>query len=461
MRMKLNFLILFLVIVRATAYAQAPIDLIALETYRHESGVLVVLAETPADYMDVPAVYVGLYSDFGSNHEAQPGLAHLLEHMIANSYPAGMDVSVPGDAGEVFGRNAFARPTYSSYWISASPELFEAAARNRFSKVLDLRLDEAQLTRQKGRVLAELKRQPDSVFFHVHRALQEAFFGNVGSLEEEIAATEAYTLGEIQAHADRLLSPGRMAVVVVGEVPMGRMRSVISNILEGIPEADAPVLQGQGDFSPPPDCPVIWPVEGLDAPYIAAGYPWPARNTDDFYAALILDQFLLGGRQAGESLTALSRSIESPLGRLLVEKVGATRVHDGKSYGSAAPHLATGTPHYMEISFDAPLISDPADASALLQETLAQVRNDFMTDAAIEQVKQDLLNFYDLWLRDQSLRPLGDILYGMTIYEGDAGRIMDFHKRIRAIPPDVVRRVMDDYILSYTPRIAVLMPSGQ
>src|SRR5919112_1767402 len=102
--------------------SQSPLRSVVVVSERLASGYRVVIAKTPPVSGQTPRVYVASYALFGSMQDEPFGVAHLMEHVVANN--ASTIAEPPRDpAIKILNGNALTRPYYTSFVTVIPPEL--------------------------------------------------------------------------------------------------------------------------------------------------------------------------------------------------------------------------------------------------------------------------------------------------------------------------------------------------
>ncbi|TGY87436.1 insulinase family protein [Marinicauda algicola] len=426
-----------------------------IRSFTAPQGFQVVIARAEAPEGIEPRILAGLYTRHGQATEAIPGLAHFSEHVFANARASIRDWSYP-EGSDSLDSNAQARSDYVSAWLTINkPDGTDASglalALSYSAKLWGFAVPEELVETQRQRILDELERTGAYGQYRAQYALEHAFYGNRPEIEAESALAGTLSRQTIEAYQAIVYRPENVTLVVAGDLDPAAMEGALLAAFatrgplpqreplqpEGLLRADA-IVEDAG--------PVIRRFDTLEGDWVAAGFAAPASSDPDFAALLVLDQYLLGGRGPFETLWQVSRAPLSPLGRALAGRASVTALSDARGYGAAIPPLAERAPAYFTILFGGPEL-DPAAAPSLLQSALADVRTG-MSDDAILEARDQLLDFYRRWLNAANLRPLGDHLAGLSFQDPSAPeRLMMLHSELAAVTPDAVRAAMDRYLL--------------
>ena len=418
-------------------------------------GFQVVIAHAEAAEGVEPRAIIGLYTRNGRTTESIPGYAHMSEHLFANSRSPIRDSTIP-EGTEFLDSNAQARPDYVSAWITVNrPDGSDAApvalALRYSARIWDVDLNETVFEEQRARVVAELTRGLPSGTFLSERALEHAFYGRLPELEEEIALTQGYDYAHMLAYSRAIYQPEEMVLVIAGDIDVEAMESALRDHFAARGEVvrkvtpDLETLLRPAQLAPY-DGPVMRRSDVVEGDWVAAGIPAPPRESSDYLAFLVLDQWLLGGREDFTTLWSIRRSINSPLGEALAASGPLDYLGDARGYGAASPPLAEGDPAYFTIQFGA----NEMDVEAAIQRfesAIAAIRQAPPSDEELLAARAQTIEFYRRWLNYDNLRPLSDHLAGMALND-PAGpeRVMELHDKLASVTPEDVRRVIDTYL---------------
>lgn len=447
----------------APANAQEPSPLLAgpVRAFETADGLRVVIARQPRVDDGIPRAFVGVYTRHGTTGEGIPGMAHMAEHVFANSAPVLSDYAIPDDL-ERLASNAQARPDYVSAWTTVPTTALEPIVLAYSAKLWGIRDTDEQIERQRQRVVAELGRGVTVGSWNAGRAVEEAFYGNRPGPDDEAGYTLDYAVDDVRRYLRHAYRPEDVVLVIAGDVdpealettlrarfaargPIPRPTGAIDGLFRPVglaAERESVVRTGNDDGT-------VW---------VSVGILAPPRASREYTAMLVLDQLLLGGRQDFEELWDIARDPDGPFGRRLTAYVAVLGVGDGRGYGAASPPLAEDDPAFFTLLFQTPEL-DPARARDVALGALRDVRERDMSDATIERAKRELLAFYRRWLSTEDLRPLGDHLAGMTLHDpAGAARLLSLGDEIAAIPPTLVREVMDRHVLQGDLRLGIVPP---
>jgi len=251
-----------------------------------------------------PLVTVGVYYNIGFRLEPQgrSGFAHLFEHMMfQGSENAGKMVHIKliNSSGGVL--NGSTHYDVTNY--------YEAVPSNALARVLwleadrmrTLKVDDENLRNQRDVVKEEVRvnvlNQPYGGFPWLDLP-PVAFrnWANAHNFYGDFADLDAASLNDVRQFFATYYVPSNAVLVILGDVDVDEAFRLAQQYFEDIPDGKAPV---QADVTEPAQTAErrgTVPEKFGTLPAVAIGYRAPARRTPDWYAMMLLDQTLHGGR---------------------------------------------------------------------------------------------------------------------------------------------------------------------
>ncbi len=452
-------LLLASVLLGAQLRAVPPVFNAEVRELKYPNGMRAVVARTPKVEGRAPRVFVGLYLRYGMATTRRPDLAHLVEHIGANNAPRVVDYQVPAQFA-TFGGNAMTRPDYMSFWRTVAPEVLEPIAASRANRVVGVAHDTAVFTTQVGRVAGEYERMVARISKEGLSAtdlLPEAMLGSSLPLPALIDSIRRYDTTAVYREIEQYFRPDNAMLVIVGDVDMAATVEMLNRRLATLPARSGPAPR-LGPALAPRTAPRVVRDARVQAIRVGLGFPAPPREGTDFLAALVVDQYLMGGRdQVGDTAT-IARSFATPFGERLVAALGARAPGDGTYYRTDPPPLAQRSPSYFRATFEVgkPITAD--STIALVHRALDEALTTDLTDAAIARAKDDLIGFMGNWLMAPDLLPLADHLAAFTLIDGDATRLARLPAEIAALSPAQVRKVATTYFGQRAARMVLIVP---
>lgn len=453
-------LLLLSVLLGSQLRAVPPVFNAEVRELGYPNGMRAVVAKTPPVEGRAPRVFVGLYLRYGMATTRRPDLAHLVEHIGANNLPLVVDYQVPSTLAQ-FGGNAMTRPDYMSFWRTVSPEGLEPVLASRANRVLGVRNDTTVFTTQVGRVAGETVRAIERIGKEGPSPtdlLPDAMSGGRVPLLALLDSIRSYDTTTVFREIREYFRPGNALIVIAGDIDMAGTVAMVNRRLATFESRRGPSPR-TGPSLTKKRVPLVVHDARAARARVGVGFPAPPRNSADFLAALVVEQYLMGGRdQVGDTVT-IARSLETPFGRRLVSSLGADRPGDGVYYRTDPPPLAQRSPSYFRVTFEAGSAVDGDSVAILVRQALDAAVGPGLTDAAIARAKAEWVAFMGRWLMAPDLLPLADHLAAFTFIDGSASRLARLPTEIEALTPERIRRVARTYFGSEAARLVLVLPA--
>ena len=439
--------------------AAASVANIQIETLNFESGLRVVLARTPLFPGREPRAYVGMYVGYGANDESLVGRAHLLEHLVANGKPATEIPAVPVGA-KTYVSNAVTKANGTVFIRTVSPDALEASIYSRLARIGKVEIDAALFAKEKDRVIQELERVRANPRFGAYKALDAGLRVRPPSVDAEINAVRAATLGSVLAEKDVAYQPSRSVLVVAGDFDLRHGEEIVRKAANDLGlvrrQSSARSALRPAAFKSAPDQTIAQNNPALSRGGSAFANRSMTRGDDP--AFLIADQLLMGGRDIVEGEPSIARSDKSPLGKALGSLLGATELWDGKEQRWGVPAAAERDPSIYAILFSLPAAMEPYKVRTAVLAALKDIHRT-TTVADLRAAKEKIADFYEAWLLEGDYRILGDHLAAFALDGGKPEEVKSLPQRIRATPIGEVRRMLDRVYRRQKPIVVVTTPS--
>jgi predicted Zn-dependent peptidase len=426
-------------------------------TFRNDMRV--VIARTPPVVGRPPRVFVGLYLRYGVPAAERPELAHLVEHVTANNQPTTVNYTLPANL-VTFGANAMTRPDFMSFWRTVDPAALPAIIPNRANRVAGVRDDSAIFAREVGRVAAETERaiaRIDSSGLQASDVLPTAFLGERIPRAALVDTIRRYDRATVFAQIERFVRPDNAVLVVAGDLDVdSTMREIVRHAAAFVSRGPVPTARAPR-FVPYRGAIVVRDAR-ITGARVGIGLEAPDRASADYMAFLVLDQYLMGGRQIETDSAPVSRSVESPLGRRLRDALGTMSIDDGRSYETDPPPLAIASPSFLAAYMDMPRPMPSDSIDARVRRAVAAALTTDLTDAAVDDAKRRLLAFYERWFLSPTLLALADHLAAFTLIDDRPARLRDLPSEIRGVTAPQVRRLARTLSEPGKVRVAMVVP---
>ena len=265
-----------------------------------KNGLRVVIAPDAT----APVVTIGVYYKIGFRLEPQgrSGFAHLFEHMMfqgSENAPKMQHIRLINASGGVL--NGSTMYDVTNYYEAVPSNALERVLWLEADRMRALKVDEENLTNQRDVVKEEVRvnvlNQPYGGFPWLDMP-PVAFrnWANAHNFYGDFADLDAASLADVQKFFRTYYVPNNAVLLLLGDVNPTEGLALAEKYFAPIPAGAAP------PFADPTEPPQTEERRGHveekfgTLPAMAIGYVMPARRTPDWYAMVLLDQALHGGR---------------------------------------------------------------------------------------------------------------------------------------------------------------------
>jgi len=427
------------VLAPAASYAAPPVTSgfnVPVEYYKLPNGLKVVLSPDHS----TPTIVLGVYYNIGFRIEPRDrtGFAHLFEHMMfqgsQNLGKMEFIRLVQQNGGVLNGSTRF---DFTNYFEVVPSNKLETVLWAEADRMKGLAITQANLTNQQGVVGNEVKvnvlNRPYGGFPWLDMPqYANTNWYNAHNFYGDLKDIEAATLPDVAAFFKTYYAPNNAAMAVVGDFDPAEAKKYIEKYFAAIPSS--PQVP-QPDLTEPKQekerrASKVDPL--AKRPALAVAYHMPDRNTPEYYAMGLIDEFLLQGD-------------DSLLYQELVKKRAFTGELNGginllgNMFNYKGPmlwmvsmiHDSTSKPddivNAME-SVIAPLRAKPVD-QALLDRALVKFRSDLY----------DNLGQFNGFGR-------ADMLASLALFDDNPGRINDIESQLRKVTPALIQKTASEYL---------------
>ena len=253
---------------------------------------------------NAPVVTVGVYYKIGFRLEPQgrSGFAHLFEHMMfqgSENAPKMQHIKLINSSGGVL--NGSTMYDVTNYYEAVPSNALERVLWLEADRMRALKVDEENLTNQRDVVKEEVRvnvmNQPYGGFPWLDMP-PVAFrnWANAHNFYGDFADLDAASLADVQKFFRTYYVPNNAVLLILGDVNPQNGQVLAEKYFGSIPAGAAP------PFADPTEPPQTEERRGCvqekfgTLPVMAIGYVLPPRRTPDWYAIVLLDQALHGGR---------------------------------------------------------------------------------------------------------------------------------------------------------------------
>lgn len=437
---------------RTPTPAGQPAPLVALDYYKLENGLKVVLAPDANAPTTTVAVYYGI--GWRIEPKGRTGFAHLFEHLMfqgsANLPKGEYDKLISGNGGSL---NGSTRWDYTNYYQVVPSHVTQTVLWAEADRMKSLAITAENLKNQQDVVKNEVKvnvlNQPYGAFVWLDMP-QVAFsnFYNAHNFYGDLEEIDAATLDQAKAFHEAYYTPNNAVVVVAGDMDTAQVKSWVQTYFGSIPARPRAALP---DLSEPPQT-AEKRAERTDplAPKPGLQVAWrvPPRHTDDFYAMGLIEDLLSGGD-------------DSRLVQRLVRDKGLT---DSVS-GGINPYLGSQFSYNGPMLMTYGLIHDASVAPEIILKEIDAVIEDLrakpVPESDLKRIRTQLRSsFYDL-ISSSNRFGLVDLLASFALFDDDPGRINTIEARFAAITPEQVRKTAVKYLARDQRTVLVVKPGAE
>lgn len=252
----------------------------------------------------LPIVSLQIHYKVGSRHELPgiTGISHLFEHLMFRGTdtlgPEEFSRLLQAKGGEI---NAFTTKDHTSYFENLPAEHLELGLQLEADRLLHLKLDDDTFQPERQVVISERKlRSVDSPFGLVEEQLfataytQHPYNWPVVGWDQDL---HRMTLEDCLAYYRSHYHPGKITVVIAGDVEPARARDLVEKYFGQIP---APAAAPEPQVVEPPQRgerrAIVKKVSQVEA--LVAGFHMVGIDHPDLYALNLLAIILSGGRSS-------------------------------------------------------------------------------------------------------------------------------------------------------------------
>ena len=256
------------------------------------SGLRLVTERMP----HVRSITVGVWLARGSRHEtdAQSGIAHFIEHMLFKGTATRTAEDIAQEIDSIGGQlDAFTAKEYASYYIKVLDEHLPIALDLLSDMVTRPAFAEADIEKEQGVILEEIKMVEDTPDDLVHEIFTQHAWGG-HPLGRPILGTP-YTVSSFTADVLRAYFSGtyvapNVIIAAAGNLDHDALRGAIENAFDGMPRAGETVVDGPPTMVPG----MVVRHKDLEQSHVCIGAPGHEQKHEERYASYILNT-ILGG----------------------------------------------------------------------------------------------------------------------------------------------------------------------
>jgi zinc protease len=426
---------------------------IPVETETLANGLRVVVSPDHS----APVATVGVYYQIGFRLEprGRSGFAHLFEHMMfqGSEHAGKMEhIRLINSSGGVL--NGSTNYDLTNYYEVVPSNALERVLWLEADRMRSLKVDDENLRNQRDVVKEEVRvnvlNQPYGGFPWLDLP-PVAFrnWPNAHNFYGDFADLDAASLADVRAFFNTYYAPNNAVLLMVGDVDAKEAFSLAHRYFDDIPRQSA--LPAADVTEPPQREERRGEVEEQfgQIPALAIGYHAPERRSPDWYATVILDAVLHGGR-AGRIYRGLVLEKQ-----MAIDTGGGVNDSSGGGIDYNGPTLLTTTIyHKPECSADATV--------AAYDELIRDVRENRISEDELRQVQVKLrADFYSMLESGHGGVPRFGLMHALacfTLFDNDPERINTILGQMSAVTAADVQAVAQKYLTRENRAIVIRKP---
>ena len=254
----------------------------------------ITVAVKAMDHME--SVSLGIWVRAGVRYEDSHnnGITHLLEHLLFKGTKTRdmkkIKEEIEGRGGSF---NGFTTEEFTCYLVKLLAKDVELGVDILSDMVLNPRLDEKEVEKEKGVIIEEINMYKDIPAQHVHEILSEMLWPGqplglplAGTVESVLSLTR----GDVIAYKETFYNPNNMILVGAGRIKEKELSSLAGKYLSNVTKKDNPKFKSAVVRQREPIFNLT--VKDTEQTHIALGFHCPDRFHPDRYAASLLNIIL-------------------------------------------------------------------------------------------------------------------------------------------------------------------------
>ena len=387
-----------------------------------------------------PTVTVMALVEAGSKYETAKigGISHFLEHMCfkgTEKRPKAVDIVRELDGiGAQY--NAFTSQEMTGYYAKSDKKHFDTILDVVSDIYLHSTLPKAEMEKEKGVIVEEIKMYEDLPPRHIHEVLMKLLYGkqpagwDVAGTPETVKGT---TCALMQAYRSKHYVSGATAVIVSGNVDPLDVQEKVAFAFAKMPSGKKHGKTGVK--------------EGQKKPEVAVEF----KKTDQVHLAFGIRTFDLY-HEDSTAMRVLSAVLGGGMSSRLFQKM---RDDLGICYYVGASH-ETFTDHgFLEITAGVPAVRLSEAVSAILQE-VKKIKVELVSHEDLHRVKEYLIG--NMYLGLESSDSLADFYGYQEIMRKPLLRPDEVVAKIRAVTVKDISRVAETYLTQNNLNLALIGP---
>ncbi|MGC1107223.1 MAG: pitrilysin family protein [Candidatus Acidiferrales bacterium] len=429
---------------------------VPVETETLSNGLRVVVSPDHS----APIATIGVYYQIGFRLEprGRSGFAHLFEHMMfqGSEHAGKMEhIRLINSSGGVL--NGSTNYDLTNYYEVVPSNALERVLWLEADRMRALKVDDENLRNQRDVVKEEVRvnvlNQPYGGFPWLDLP-PVAFrnWPNAHNFYGDFADLDAASLADVRAFFHTYYAPNNAVLLMVGDVDPKQAFGLARRYFDDIPRQPALPVADTNELPQREERRGEVEEKFAQIPALAIGYHAPERHDSDWYAAVILDRVLHGGR-AGRVYRSLvlEKQIALDTGGGINDSSGGAIDYNGPTL------LITTMFHKSEYSAGA--------AIAAFDEVIRDVRDNRIGNDELQQVQVKLrADFYSMLESGGNGVPRFGLMHALacfTLFDNDPQRINTILGKLSAVTAAEVQAVAQKYLSRENRAILIRKPIAQ
>ncbi len=244
----------------------------------------------------VRSVSVGVWLARGSRHEsdAESGVAHFVEHMLFKGTSSRSAQQIAQTIDSIGGQlDAFTAKEYAGYYIKVLDEHLDVAIDLLSDMLMRPALTPADVTKEQGVILEEIKMVEDAPDDLVHEVFAQQFWSK-HPLGRPILGTPetvgSFTSAGLRNYFHQTYAAPNLLIAAAGHLDHQRLRAMVERAFADLPTSTPPE-----EKAPPAVTPgIAQRFKDIEQSHLCVGTPAYHQSHDDRHALYVLNT-ILGG----------------------------------------------------------------------------------------------------------------------------------------------------------------------
>jgi zinc protease len=420
---------------------------VPVEYYKLKNGLRVVLSTDHTSPTVTTAVYYRI--GFRIEPKSRTGFAHLFEHlMFQGSQNLGkMEfIQLVQKNGGIL--NGSTRFDFTNYFETLPAHKLETALWAEADRMRGLNITEENLKNQQGVVANEVKvnvlNQPYGGFPWLDMPqYANTNWYNAHNFYGDLKDLEAATMQDAKDFFTKYYSPSNAVLVVVGDFQPAEAKAFVDKYFAGIPAVTPEAIP---DLTEPrqekeKQASKVDPL--AKRPALAVAYHMPERNSQDYFAMVLLDQIL------GQGDDSLLRQ------ELVKKRAFTSNVSAGINFGLGNAYNYNGPMLWM-ISLFHDSKNAPADITGAFDTVIENVRTKPLEQSYIDRaLVKSRSNLYNMV---GSGFGRADLLASLALFDDNPARVNNIENELRKVTPAMVQKAAQEYLRPTNRTILTIKP---